>query len=103
MRRWPSDDAIFGEEDVLSDDPGVLGEGRLRDGGARVFLARNGEWMATKAHWLGELVTCPWCASAYLSTFVVMSEAWWPTVWHPIALALAFSGLTGLIATKLDR
>lgn len=48
--------------------PGLKGVW-YRDDEGQVWVHRaNASW---SPHWLGELITCPWCASAYVSGAVV--------------------------------
>ena len=96
LRRWPSADAEYPDVDVKATgrDEGVLATG------VAVFSS-GGRWLAVRPHWLGELVTCPWCAGFWVSVAVVAAElylVWWP----PVALAFALSAAVGLIARHLD-
>ena len=45
---------------------------------------------------LAYLLTCPWCASAYIAAAVVAARLAAPRVWSPVARALAYSHLAGL-------
>ena len=103
LRRWPSEDAVFLEDEVETDNPGVLGFGRLRGTEVRVFLARHGEWMAERGRSLGELVTCPWCAGMYVSAAVAGLMPSVSGFWAWLGTTLALSAAVGLIATRLDR
>lgn len=47
---------------------------------------------------VGYLVTCDWCTSIHLGVAVVLARRFAPKVWRPVAQALAFSAVTGLIA-----
>jgi hypothetical protein len=38
------------------------------------YPSENGSW---PRHWLGELVSCPWCASGWVSLGLVVAVAWW--------------------------
>lgn len=48
--------------------------------------------------YLGELVSCPWCSSAYCAIFVVFMRRRYPRVWQPVATALAMSYAAGFLA-----
>ena len=52
--------------------------------------------------WLGELITCPWCASAYVSGAVV-ALTWW-TVGLPVPLLqwLAVWAVAAVLASRED-
>lgn len=47
---------------------------------------------------IGELVTCPWCASIWLAAGVVVARRLAPSIWDPIARLLALSEAAGLAA-----
>lgn len=97
LRRWPSADAEYPASDVTIRD--VRDEGTLPTG-VPVFNS-GGRWLAVRPHWLGELVTCPWCAGFWVAAAVVAAQLWlvW---WPPVALVFALSAATGLIARHLD-
>lgn len=43
------------------------------------------------------LVGCPWCVSWWAGVAVVTARTVAPKAWRPLAYALAFSSITGLI------
>lgn len=43
------------------------------------------------------LAACPWCVSIYVGIGVVAARTIAPKAWRPLAYALAFSSVTGLI------
>lgn len=47
---------------------------------------------------LYELTSCGWCLGFWVSCGVVTARATAPRLWHPLALALAYSAVTGIIA-----
>lgn len=47
---------------------------------------------------LATLATCPWCASVYIGFGVVALRHFVPGFWRPIARALAFSAVAGLVS-----
>lgn len=58
------------------------------------------EQVAADAHppkW-AKLVTCPWCASFYVGLLVVALRRWAPRAWGPLAEALTFSAVAGLLS-----
>ena len=48
------------------------------------------------------MLSCPWCLSWWVALGVVSARRLAPDLWDPIARALAFSAVTGLVATNLD-
>ena len=50
------------------------------------------------AHKVSYLLHCPWCLSVYFGGLAVAGRAVWPRGWRPLAKALAFSALTGLLS-----
>lgn len=51
-------------------------------------------------HKLYELTSCGWCLGQWVAFGVVGARRYAPRAWHPVALALAFSAVTGIIAEK---
>lgn len=51
---------------------------------------------------IGTLATCAWCCSAWSGLLVVASRRFVPRLWDPLAKALAYSAVTGLIASRED-
>lgn len=47
---------------------------------------------------LAVLLTCPWCAGFWVSFGVVMARRLAPRSWSPLARALAFSSVAGLLS-----
>lgn len=45
-----------------------------------------------------ELSQCPWCAGMYVAFGVVAARRIAPRAWDPIAKALAFSAVTGILS-----
>ncbi len=46
---------------------------------------------------LGYVATCPWCVSFWAGAAVVAARTIAPKAWRPLAYALAFSSVTGLV------
>lgn len=44
------------------------------------------------------LLSCPWCVGMWVSFGVVAARRLAPAAWTPVAAALAFSAVTGVIA-----
>jgi len=91
------------EDDVVVDDPDAPEDGRLAGTGVALFLADEGRWLARRPHWLGELVSCAWCAGAYVSAGVaaLVPGVTWPWGWLLVSLAL--SAGVGLISARWER
>lgn len=51
---------------------------------------------------VGTLATCPWCMSAYSGLLAVALRSFAPRLWDPLAKALAYSAVAGLIASRED-
>lgn len=87
------------DKDSLTNIPG-LGMFTLSDGEIR-FYARKWDWVP---FWVGDLISCPWCASAYMSMGVVGSEALWGPVplsgWSTVAVWLAVWASSALLASR---
>jgi hypothetical protein len=72
---------------------GVSYENGRDEGGFREKVAKR----PSLAIW----VTCPWCVSPWCATVVVAAQSIFPHIWFYPACVLAFSAVTGLIATEL--
>ena len=44
------------------------------------------------------LLTCPWCLSIYFGAAAVAGRRLYPRAWGPVAKALSYSALSGLLA-----
>lgn len=88
LRRYPDENTQFGDSEVV--------DGQTETG-VRVVPLSLGWWIAERPHWLGELITCPWCASMWLAAGVVLVRDF--AAWRWIALVLAFSAVAGLLST----
>lgn len=87
LARWPAEDTAFAEQ-----------------ADAKVEVFRVGEvWVPEKSHWLGDLITCPWCAGFWIASLVTLGlwgfdaltlpwAVWWLLPW-------AFSMVAGLLAS----
>lgn len=51
-------------------------------------------------HWLAELITCPWCASAYVSAAVVAGTWWAVGLPVPLLVWAAVWGASSLLAAQ---
>lgn len=49
---------------------------------------------------VGYLVGCDWCSSIYIGAGVALARRFAPKLWGPLAEALAFSAVTGLLAEQ---
>jgi hypothetical protein len=48
---------------------------------------------------LGYLLGCPWCISPYIAAAAIVARRRAPRGWDPVARALAFSAVAGIIHT----
>src|SRR5688500_14758717 len=71
----------------------LVTEDTILDGPRDAWLRRHPE--TTR---LGELATCPWCASVWLGAGVVLARRAAPGLWDPIARLLAASQVAGIAA-----
>lgn len=96
LSRWPSEDTVFTDEWVThtTGEPETLG-------GAEVLFVDGAGWVARSPHWLGELVTCVWCASFWIASLAAVALWLSGAVELPIigwlALPFAYSTVAGLI------
>lgn len=49
---------------------------------------------------LGYFVECPWCVSVWIAAVAVAGRVLLPEWWTPLALVLALSAVTGLLAER---
>lgn len=61
---------------------------------------RYGQPSDEDCHKVSYLMTCPWCLSIYFGAVAVLAQMRYPRIWRPVAKALAFSALTGLLSEK---
>jgi hypothetical protein len=47
-----------------------------------------------------ELLGCPWCLSVWCAIGVVGARRMFPRAWPPVAEALAFSAITGILSER---
>lgn len=52
---------------------------------------------------LATLVTCPWCAGAWLALGVVVARRLFPRAWSAVAEVFALSAAAGLVAENWQR
>lgn len=55
--------------------------------------------VVTESHPIGELIGCPWCVSIHIGAGVVLLRMTMPGLWDPLARLLAFSAVSGVVAT----
>lgn len=48
------------------------------------------------------LAECPWCISFWLALAVQLARRVVPRTWAPVAIALGYSGLVGLLEERID-
>jgi hypothetical protein len=61
--------------------------------------ARLHLWLEAEGHdKLAWLIQCPWCVSPYVAAGVIVARQVAPRAWSPLARALAFSAVAGLLS-----
>lgn len=50
---------------------------------------------------LSTLIQCPWCSSWWIACGVVAARRFAPRLWDPVAHALAFSAVTGIVSENV--
>lgn len=95
LRRWPSPDSEYPDHEVTVDDDGVP-----RLGTGLPVVEVGGRWLAVTPHWLGDLVTCVWCAGMWVSLGVV---ALTPGVSWPLPGLFLALGCSAVVGWILDR
>lgn len=109
LRRWPSSDTEFTDDEIDAaewpEEPeaGWEPHGWVKE--TRTPVVWTGEaWSPRDGHWLGKLITCPWCTSVWVGLgFVPLLPPMPLTVVSYLGLVMAFSGLAGLISSRLDH
>lgn len=74
-----------------------LGVFTLSEGGD--ILIHASRWKKSP-FWLGDLVSCPWCVSAYVSLVLVGGTALWVGLPVPLLMWLAVWGSSALLASR---
>jgi hypothetical protein len=65
---------------------------------------RIDDWLLKHGHHKAmELSQCPHCLAVWIAAGVVAARAVSPRVWDMIARALAFSAVTGVVTSAVDR
>jgi hypothetical protein len=57
------------------------------------------DWIFERGGRLAELIACPWCVSVYTAAGWAVFAVTAPTVAAPVGAALAWSSVTGLLAS----
>jgi len=86
LARFPSSETVFTEP-----------------GPGRFWAESLDGWAVEHPHWLGELVSCMWCVSWWIS--LIVTVGWWaaPTVIVWLAAPFALSAVVGLLAEVVDE
>lgn len=62
------------------------------------------EWASRTHHRkVRYFATCPWCQSFHWGIFVFWARRRHPEQWAPVATVLAFSAVTGILATTTEH
>lgn len=68
---------------------------------AQFVNTSSGFYHVNVGHWLGELITCPWCAGWWVSVAVCTAFWFWPVVTTAVLVPFAFRVVPGIIKSKL--
>jgi len=102
LSRWPADDTMFVESEVVPVEVDDTHGYTTTSGVPLIHISTNtttGFWPVT-GHWLGDLVSCGWCVSVWAGGIVV--GAWQLAGWSRwVWLVLAASTVTGLIRERV--
>jgi hypothetical protein len=63
--------------------------------------ASNGVYIVEKGHWIGELISCPWCAGWWVSLAVWVSFILTPSWTIAILVPFALRAMVGGYANKI--
>lgn len=61
----------------------------------------NGVYVVTKGHWLGELISCPWCAGFWVSLALWIFFLIWPTLIIGLLVPFALRAFVGGYANRI--
>ena len=107
LARWPAPDTTYPDTGQVVPDgefpsDGVIVQGRkwVRQV-AVTWDDEVGEWLAVDPHWVGRLITCPWCLGFWVTAGVVAGWVLVPwSMW--LWLVLAMAALVGIVAQLVD-
>lgn len=99
--RWPGEETTFADSEVVVNGTDTLGNtiGYLRK--TKVDLFKSGDiWYATTPRWAGNLISCPWCTSVWVSVGVlVLAVTMSEWIWYPFYV-LAIAEVAGVICSR---
>lgn len=61
----------------------------------------NGVYVVEEGHWIGELISCPWCAGWWVSLAVWVSFLFLPTLTLGLLVPFALRALVGGYANRI--
>lgn len=100
--RWPADDTLYPDDGVVIPDPDLPTEGVVNGRVAVDWDDGLELWRPIRPRAFGNLISCPWCVSPYVTAVVVAVWVLWPaSLW--LWLVLTMAGVEALIATRVDR
>lgn len=65
------------------------------------FIVTGDRYQVTVGHWLGELVSCPWCAGWWVSVVACAAFWFWPVVTVALLVPFALRVIPGIITSKV--
>lgn len=72
--------------------------GAVRSAVVRRAYERQSNDGSSEQPYVVELLSCPWCMSIWVAGGVMVARRLSPRAWRPLALILAASSITGLLA-----
>jgi len=87
LARWPSEDTAFTPEAAT----GTSGE----------LFEHEGLYYPIRPHWVGELISCVWCASVWVAILVLPFFWAWPDVMMWVGAVCVASSVTGIVEPKV--
>lgn len=57
-------------------------------------------WVTKEGHWLGELLSCPWCAGFWISFPICIAFFFWTEITLLVLLPFALRAVVGVVAYR---
>lgn len=65
------------------------------------FIVTGDHYYVTEGHWLGELLSCPWCSGFWVSLVVFGAFIAWPVATTFLLVPLALRVIPGMIESAI--
>lgn len=66
------------------------------------FQLQGRYYVVTEGHWLGELLSCPWCSGMWVSLGVSLAFWAWPIVTTAVLVPIALRVVPGIVNGMLN-